>query len=434
MPKAEVAPKQKILVIQAAALGYDLIQGKKGLWQEMNFQPLTPPIPAVTCTAQATFRTGSSPATHGMVANGLYHKNIQQPMFWEQSSNQVAGNRIWEDFRNKGGKVGMMFWQQSLGEDIDLVLSPRPIHKHGGGMIQDCYSQPHDLYKEICAKTGKSFNLMHYWGPLASAKSSEWITKATCEVMKMADAPELLLTYLPHLDYDLQRAGPHKHKATRALKKLEGFLQELIACAKEQAYEVIIFGDYAIHATEGGALFPNRILRDAELLWTRSVKGMAILDQFNSPAVGVADHEICHIHVKKYRYVKDVLEAFARQDGIDKVLKRDEAEEIGLNHRNSGDVILLAKPGYWFAYPWWANPKEAPDYATHVDIHNKPGFDPCELFFGALPWQVSMDTRKVGGSHGAVGPNSQAAWTSTIAMGEITSLEELGQAVKARLT
>ena len=35
----------------------------------------------------------------------------------------------------------------------------------------------------------------------------------------------------------------------------------------------------------------------------------------------------------------------------------------------------------WFAYPYWLDDRLAPDFARTVDIHRKPGYDPCELFF-----------------------------------------------------
>ena len=47
-------------------------------------------------------------------------------MFWEQSARLVEGERIWEAFRARGGKVGMIFWQQSMGEAADLVVTLRP--------------------------------------------------------------------------------------------------------------------------------------------------------------------------------------------------------------------------------------------------------------------------------------------------------------------
>jgi hypothetical protein len=48
-----------------------------------------------------------------------------------------------------------------------------------------------------------------------------------------------------------------------------------------------------------------------------------------------------------------------------------------------------------------------------VDIHSKPGYDPCELFFGGwLPPKTSLDASRVKGSHGRPGT---IAWASTAA-------------------
>ena len=44
-------------------------------------------------------------------------------------------------------------------------------------------------------------------------------------------------------------------------------------------------------------------------------------------------------------------------------------------------LVLVAEPDAWFAYPFWLDDRHAPDYARTVDIHRKPGYDPCELFF-----------------------------------------------------
>ena len=65
----------------------------------------------------------------------------------------------------------------------------------------------------------------------------------------------------------------------------------------------------------------------------------------------------------------------------------EERAAIQLDHSRSGDLIALAEPDAWFAYPFWLDDRAAPDYARTVDIHRKPGYDPCELFFDpALGW------------------------------------------------
>jgi hypothetical protein len=67
-----------------------------------------------------------------------------------------------------------------------------------------------------------------------------------------------------------------------------------------------------------------------------------------------------------------------------------------LNHERAGDLVVLAKSNAWFAYPFWLDDRRAPDYARTVDIHRKPGYDPCELFFDPkLNWPKGRAITKV---------------------------------------
>jgi len=366
----------------------------------------------------------------------LYHPSLKRPMFWEQAAAQVQGPRIWDDFRKKGGTVGMMFWQQSLGEQVDVVVSPRPIHKHSGGMIQACYSHPPDLDAWLHNMVGKPFNLMNYWGPLASRKSTAWIVEATRALMEDASrCPDLLLTYLPHLDYDAQRHGPGHPKAIRAVEELDEFLSTLRIVAEATERNLLVWGDYAMHDVTGPAVFPNRELRRAGLLNAQKVKHMAYPDLFAARAFAVVDHAIAHVHIPDPQDINFTATVLEGVEGIAGIFRPSEFLE--LDHPNSGNLILIAEPGRWFAYPWWSNAKEAPDFATHVDIHNKPGFDPCELFFGRFPWQVSTNTEKVGGTHGHPGPGSETGWACTDPEfrleQETPRLRDLAQALQNRL-
>lgn len=424
-------PRDKLLVIDVAALGWN--QAQRITVPGISFKPAAPVFPAVTCVAQAGIRTGTSPAQHGLVGNGLWFPDLKKVLFWEQSAALVQGPRIWDAFRARGKKVGMLFWQQSLGESVDLVLSPRPIHKHEGGMIQDCYAQPVDLYARLCAKLGRAFNLMHYWGPLASKKSSEWIAHATCAVMAdPALAPDLLFTYLPHLDYDLQRHGPDSPQAARARDVLAGLLANLRAAAEANGYDWLMFGDYSIGAVTAPAVFPNRALRDAGLFWTRAVKGMAYPDFFNSPAFAVVDHQVAHVFARDAAANVSARRALENLPGVDTVLEGETRRAAGLDHPRAGDLVLVAKRGTWFAYPWWTDRREAPDYATHIDIHNKPGYDPCELFFGWPPPSVSLNTAKVKGSHGRAADGDDIGFATSLEAAQSSrALMDLARTIRA---
>ncbi len=409
--------KKKLLVVDIAALGWNVASRLTG------FRPALAVWPALTCAAQASFRTALQPGSHGMVANGLFFKDLAKVLFWEQSATLVEGPRIWEKFRARGGTVGLMFWQQAMGEAADLIVTPAPIHKHSGGMIQSCYTQPSSLEQRLNEAVGRPFNLMNYWGPLANYRSSDWIVDAVVATMGMPDlAPDLLLTYIPHLDYDLQRHGPGSEQARKALDLLDGYLTRIRAACADFGYDWIFTGDYAIEPVQRGAVFPNRALREAGLFSVRDVRSMAYTDFFTSRAFAIADHQVAHVHCRDTDSEKAARAVLERLPGV--------AEVRGIAHRRAGDLVLVAESGAWFAYPWFEK-KEAPDYASHVDIHNKPGYDPCELFFGWPPGSVSFDTGKIHGAHGNVGAGYEIAWTSSLALDPApTSFLDLARATQ----
>jgi predicted AlkP superfamily pyrophosphatase or phosphodiesterase len=429
---------QRILVVQVAALGHRfLVDNNDGLsLAGLQFKSLQSIFPAVTCSVQSTMRTAALPSEHGMVGNGFYHRDLSKPMFWEQSSQLCQGERIWDSFRKSRKRVGQLFIQQSLGTDTDILVSPAPIHKHHGGMIQDCYSRPSGLYSKIVKKIGRPFKLGWYWGPVASVKSSQWIVDATVEVMQ-SESPDLLFTYLPHLDYELQRSGPDSEESGRAFAQLKLLLNKLLDEARDVGYKILVYSDYAI-SNVSRPVFPNRLLRRAGLFQTRKIRKMQYPDFYSSRAFAVVDHQIAHIVINDPSAIDAVRELFSATEGIAEVLGDDEKKQCGIDHPRSGDLVIVSDSDAWFAYPWWEEKSEAPEYATHIDIHNKPGYDPCELFFGfPPPFAVSTDATKIHGSHGRIGAGTDTVWAmdSDLGMsGEPADLRELAAALRELLS
>ena len=71
-----------------------------------------------------------------------------------------------------------------------------------------------------------------------------------------------------------------------------------------------------------------------------------------------------------------------------RVLERAAQREFGIDHERSGDLVALSERDAWFTYYYWSDTAAEPDFARTVDIHRKPGYDPCELFLDpeiALP-------------------------------------------------
>ncbi len=426
---------RRLLIVQAAGLGYDFLCRHHGpAWQGLTFQPVESVFPALTCPVQAGFRTAAPVSLHGMTANGLFHRDLGRPLFWEQSSTLVTGPRLWDSFHRRGKRVALLFWQQSLGEEVDILLSPAPIHKHGGGMVDSLYSRPAGLYDELRRRVGRPFRLRDYWGPLASPRASDWIARATAALLADShQAPDLCFTYLPALDYDLQRHGPDHPRSRQALAALIAQLNLLRAAAKEHGYDLLVFGDYAI-GPANQAVLPNQILRENGLFQTRQVAGMLYPDFPAGRAFALVDHEIAHIHLKPGIEPAAIKTLFTGIKGIGAILDPADPKNADLVHPHGGDLLLVAKPGYWFAYPWWNHRREAPDYAGHVDIHNKPGYDPCELFFGWPPISVSQDLSRIQGSHGRLGPDRLTTWTATCPLPAVpATLLDLARGVRTLL-
>ena len=364
----------KKLTVMAAGLGYGLLE-RNGMTEiaGLRFEPKASVFPAVTCVAQASLRTGLSPSEHGMISNGYWSEALQKPIFWEQSCKLVKGERVWSrqapGTNHPAPSTGLFFFQQSLGEDVELIVSPAPIHKHGGGMIMSCYTKPTGMVDVLTKLCGK-FPLWRYWGPLASPKVGRKCISYFEEMTNVHDVDEAYL-YLPTLDYAAQKYGPDSSAAKAALKEFRKQLERIADIAMHRGCELKVLGDYEITEVTAEPVKPNVILRREGLFRTRTVGGMSYPDFYQSTAFAMCDHEVC------------VLVGPEREKAAEVLLATGEFETSGAGGQQAYDNkrVLVAKKGSWCGYEWWTDKREAPDFASHVDIHNKPGYDPKELFF-----------------------------------------------------
>lgn len=417
----------KHLIISVAGLGYDdALAHLNGAINGVPFKSMDSVFPAVTCTSQASFRTASEVADHGMVSNGIFLRNLQKPFFWEQSSELVSGRRIWENARKKGNRVALLFFQQSLGECADVILSPTPIHKHSGTMILGSYGKPAGL-ESVLQKDLGVFPLHRYWGPMASPKVGDAVVANVLKTIEIED-PEIVFCYLPTLDYDLQRFGPNDQRVAKSFTLLGRQLEGLISVAERMGSSVTIYGDYSITPSPLSPVMPNVLLREKGLFNVRMVQGMAYPDFYTSRAFAMVDHEIAHVYVRNADDIEETAMLFNETGDYSEVLIKEKG--MPWAHKNSGEILLVAQEGSWCAYPWWKRQSEAPDYATHVDIHNKPGYDPCELFLGKIfPPGTTQNFSRIKGTHGR---QTKVAYASTIANGDTTIelAKDIGQAVE----
>ena len=369
-------------------------------------RPLRPDFPAVTCTSQSSMLTGLSPRDHGVVANGWFDREQGDARLWRQSNTLVHGAKVWDKAKARNSKctTANLFWWFNMNSTCDFTVTPRPIYTHNGRKIPDISTQPDTLRNALQNKLG-AFPLFDFWGPRAGIRSSDWIARAAMHVMREHD-PALTLIYIPHLDYVLQREGPNSPNVPAQLREVDRIVGCLLdECAARNARPIVL-SEYGIEAATQ-PVYLNRALREAGLLTVHDELGLDALEPMTSPAFAVCDHQIAHVYVRDTTHpqphdrghaefispahaarVQHVAQVLAALPGVESVLDRAAQATLALNHARSGDLVVTAKPGAWFAYPWWLDDARAPDFARCVDIHKKPGYDPCELLIDpaiALP-------------------------------------------------
>src|SRR6266478_5026412 len=178
---------------------------------------IIPAFPAVTCPALSTYLTGLPPAQHGIVGNGWYNRELAEVQFWKQSNHLVHGRKVWEELRERDPKFtcAKLFWWYNMYSTADYAITPRPIYPADGRKVFDIYTAPFSIRTEIKKDLG-DFPFATFWGPAAGLPSpqgppeaaSRWIAESA-KWIENKYHPTLSLIYLPHLDYNLQRLGPH---------------------------------------------------------------------------------------------------------------------------------------------------------------------------------------------------------------------------------
>jgi predicted AlkP superfamily pyrophosphatase or phosphodiesterase len=361
-----IALVYKTVVINAVGLTQQLLARMPNAQKAGRAATIEHVTPAVTCSVQATYLTGTLPREHGIVGNGWYFRDECEVRFWHQSDKLVQRPRIWEiaKARDASFTCANLFWWNAMYSSADVTVTPRPMYPADGRKLPDVWTHPADLRFELQAKLGQ-FPLFKFWGPGASIESTAWIASSAMEVDRRFN-PTLTLIYLPHLDYALQQFGPEDARIDADLN--------------QTGTRVVILSEYGIEPVTKPPVHLNRALRNQGLLAVRDEVGHELLDAGASAAFAVADHQIAHVYVNDLSKINQVDEILRSTPGVAEVFDRNAQRAIGLDHPRSGEFVAIAEPGTWFTYYYWLDGARAPDYARTVDIHRKPGYDPAELF------------------------------------------------------
>jgi predicted AlkP superfamily pyrophosphatase or phosphodiesterase len=341
-------------------------------------------VPAVTCTAQASILTGRSPQEHGIVGNGWLFRETGEIRFWQQSNALIQAEPIYAKARRQVSERGQrfhtakLFWWFNQGDAVELSVTPKPDYGADGNKVFGITGTPEGVCERLETALGR-FPFHTFWGPNAGLPCTEWIARSAAEILRW-ERPELTLVYLPHLDYDPQRFGPSGCDMPRLVRELDEACEPLLDAARAVGARIWVVSEYG-HSDVTRPILLNRMLREAGLLGVRPGPFGETLDTFGSRAFAVCDHQVAHVYAARGDDRERARDLLAALPGVGRILAGAERGQVGLDHPRAGELVVLSHEDAWFAYPYWLEDRLAPDFARTVDIHRKPGYDPCELFF-----------------------------------------------------
>ncbi len=388
-----------------------------------GLRPLKTISPALTCSVQSTFVTGLLPREHGIVGNGWYFRELSEVWLWRQSNRLVNGEKVWEAARaiDPSFTCANAFWWYNMYSSADYSVTPRPMYLADGRKLPDIYSEPPELRDELQGRLGQ-FPLFNFWGPNADIVSSRWIVQSASHIYDIHH-PTLMMVYVPHLDYCLQKLGPKHDDIARHLREVDAVCGEIIEHVQKDGTRVIVLSEYGITEVSN-VVHINRALRNAGMLRVRIELGRELLDPGASTAFAVADHQVAHVYIRDRERTLEVKKLIEELNGVEVVLDEDGKRAYGLDHPRAGELVAFSRIDCWFSYYYWTDDDRAPDFARTVEIHRKPGYDPVEMFldpqlhfprlqvawrlgkkflgFRSLMDVIPLDASLVAGSHGRV--------------------------------
>ncbi len=354
---------QRVCLINVVGLTPQLLPHAPRIAALGAHSPLRPPLPAVTCTSQATLMTGLSPRDHGIVGNGWYFRDTQEVRFWQQAHSLMHGEPFYH-----GVETAKLFWWFNQSAPVRWSATPKPHYGCDGSKAFDIIDH---TGCQLQQRLGP-FPFASFWGPASGLPSSRWIADAAALVMRQ-QKPQLTMVYLPHLDYDFQRFPTHD---PRRVAEVDACAGTVIDAADSIGATCVVVSEYGLVPVQRPVMI-NRILRQLGTLVVRDGPFGEMLMPGESAAFAVADHQLAHLYINDPAVEQRVLERLRQEPGIAAIVPPGDLE---LDHPRSGDWIVLAQPDSWFAYYYWLDDARAPDFARCIDIHRKPGYDPCELF------------------------------------------------------
>jgi predicted AlkP superfamily pyrophosphatase or phosphodiesterase len=216
---------------------------------------------------------------------------------------------------------------------------------------------------------------------------------------------DLLMGYFPVIDMaghrllllDERQAGfsPARRDELEGARRrvwqaVDAELRKLIAGLDLSRTTVVVVSDHGMMPVHT-SVDPNALLAEAGLLAKKDAAHPATGTATGPAAYAIAEAGAAHVYVERggASTLADLAARFAAwkiegEAPIERVLTRQEAARMGIDHPNSGDLVLFAGEGYVFRQlPEGKSAAPAPVYGAHGHLSSRPEMRGIYLALGA---------------------------------------------------
>ncbi|MBO1004846.1 alkaline phosphatase family protein [Pseudogracilibacillus auburnensis] len=299
--------------------------------------------PSVTYPCHTSIVTGKYPNRHGIINNTLFQPGRPSPD-WYWHRRHVKGTTLYDEAKKAGMTTAALLWPVTAKANIDYLMpeifANRPWH--------------HQI--PVSLMNGSFFyqlEMNHRFGHIRKGLSQpeldDFVLESTVHTIK-SKKPNLMLVHFTDLDTQRHFHGFSSTDAQAAIRRHDLRLGRIIQAIKESGlYEqstIVALGDHSA-LDESKAVKLNVLLKEQGLIEVNEKGKVIDWQAYCKSCDGSA-----YIYVKdQFRQteerVRELLQNLTAGDnGIEKVMEREKAEEKGADPQAS--FMIEADKGYYF--------------------------------------------------------------------------------------
>ena len=307
-------------------------------------------FPTFTYPCHQSMITGTNPAVHGIVNNGIFDPKGEHLGAWHWFANSRV-KTLWEAAKESGYWSASAAFPTSVGAKGDFIA---PEFWWDGSSLDslfiDAVAKPQGMILEMEQEIGTYAGGLDLSdaGDAQRGKAALWILKNKLEP-GIQEKPFFLSAYFASFDESAHQYGVYSNEAKESLQKIDRMLGELIQEAEritEGNLVVCVVSDHgSLDNTHN--ISPNVLLRKAGLLETDDQGNVTDWKAYSQRAGGTAEIRLADPEDQEAaECLKPVLDQMKAdpESGILEVLDAAEAKERG--GFPEAAYVLVSKKGY----------------------------------------------------------------------------------------